>query len=112
MRYYEGKKIGTYGTLYRKPDESISTNIKGGNSTMSKDKNKKSKKVTCECEESSADESKAKKSRGYGADVKERAISLARQGKSLKEIYKALNGPGVKAIQRYLKSAGVEVTKK
>lgn len=41
----------------------------------------------------------------YGKDIKEKAIELAKAGKSLSEIVTELNGPKAKAVQRYLKAA-------
>jgi len=59
-------------------------------------------------------EKKAKKTgpAKYGDDVKQKAVTLAKQGKTLVEIVKALNGPGAKATARYLKAANIEINRK
>lgn len=48
---------------------------------------------------------------GYADDIKDKCVSLAKQGKTLSEIEKTVNGPKAKAILRYCKAAGVEVQK-
>lgn len=47
----------------------------------------------------------------YDEDVKAKAVAMVQEGVALAEITRQL-GPNPKAIQRYCKSAGVEVPKK
>ena len=48
---------------------------------------------------------------GYGDEIKAKCVALAKQGKTLSEIVKTVNGPKAKAVIRYCKAAGVEVAK-
>lgn len=61
-------------------------------------------------------ETKAKSGKKFGEskydnNIKAKAVALAKDGKTLSEIVKALNGPGPKAIQRYIMKAGLTVKK-
>ena len=101
MRYYEAQKT----------KESINNLLKGGLYRMATEKKEKTKKPVKE--KSATSEPKAKKQiRGYDDSIKEKAIQMARQGKSVTEIVKTLNGPKAKAVVRYLEKAGVKDIKK
>lgn len=54
---------------------------------------------------------KTTKKRSYGKDIKNKAVQLAKEGKTVGEIVKSINGPKSKAVIRYLKAAKVDYKK-
>lgn len=79
--------------------------MKGGKYIMvTKEKAAKTKAEKPKKEKKEGDK-KAK----YGDDIKQKAVALGKQGKTVSEIVKTLNGPKPKAIMRYLKAANVEI---
>jgi hypothetical protein len=49
--------------------------------------------------------------RSYPKETKEKCVSLAKQGKTLAEIMKAVPGPKEKALLRYCRAAGVTLAR-
>ncbi len=91
VQFYEGRSKHLKGGAYKMVDP------------KSKPAAKKEKTSTSKKEKGAA--------KGYNDDVKAKAVTLAKQGKTLSEIEKTLNGPKKKAIMRYLDAAKVEITK-
>ena len=87
--------------------------LKGGDALeMAKKKARKNPK--------DAPKQKASKKKGgkrgagskYNDSVKEKAVELGKQGKTITQIVDKLNGPKHKAVKRYLEAAGVTVKDK
>lgn len=93
--------------------------LKGGMYKMAEDTKKKAAKEKAPKKEKVVKEKKAKKAgergaKGYDDSIKQKAVELGKQGKSVNDIVKALGpeGPKAKAVVRYLKAAGVKDVKK
>jgi len=88
--------------------------LKGGlkNYRMADEKAKKSAAKPAKAAKKTGD--KKKSPRGYDDAVRNKVVDLGKQGKSVKEIEKAVgpSGPKAKAIIRYLKAAGVKDIKR
>jgi len=48
--------------------------------------------------------------RTYSDEIKKRCVELAKQGKSLREIAKIVNGPNPNAVRRYIAAANKDNT--
>ncbi|MFA6023109.1 MAG: hypothetical protein WC781_03400 [Candidatus Pacearchaeota archaeon] len=52
-----------------------------------------------------------RKGRTYCDEIKQQCCELGKQGKNLSEIKNIVNGPGIRAIRRYLLEKDIQVQK-
>lgn len=91
----------------------LSRELKGGNDLlkMAKEKARKNPKATSKKAAKSTGKKRGARSK-YDTAVRDKAIELGKQGKSISDIVEKLNGPRHKAVKRYLEAAGVSVKDK